>query len=95
MSIRALELLFFLYFASHIPITLFIDLQALLPEHVYPQQVGGCGGASLQAGRGPADSRTVSVCVLAAERPAQMVRRRVQGPHDAGSSRVVQVFRFL
>uniref|UniRef100_A0A8C7XB29 Transmembrane protein 97 n=1 Tax=Oryzias sinensis TaxID=183150 RepID=A0A8C7XB29_9TELE len=39
MSIRALELLFFLYFASHIPITLFIDLQALLPEHVYPQQL--------------------------------------------------------
>lgn len=39
MSLRVLELVFFFYFASHIPITLFIDLQALLPEHVYPQQV--------------------------------------------------------
>lgn len=39
MILRALEIVFFLYFASHIPITLFIDLQALLPQHVYPQQV--------------------------------------------------------
>lgn len=39
MAVRLLELVFFLYFASHIPITLFIDLQALLPERVYPQQV--------------------------------------------------------
>lgn len=39
MILRVLEILFFLYFASHIPITLFIDLQALLPQHVYPQQV--------------------------------------------------------
>lgn len=39
MSVRVLEIIFFLYFASHIPITLFIDLQALLPEHVYPQPV--------------------------------------------------------
>ncbi|KAF5901990.1 sigma intracellular receptor 2, partial [Clarias magur] len=30
-------IVFFLYFASHVPITLFIDLQALLPEHVYPR----------------------------------------------------------
>ncbi|XP_034384696.1 sigma intracellular receptor 2 [Cyclopterus lumpus] len=37
MSIRWLEIVFFFYFASHIPITLFIDLQALLPGHVYPQ----------------------------------------------------------
>ncbi|XP_071394994.1 sigma intracellular receptor 2 [Centroberyx affinis] len=37
MAIRILEIIFFLYFASHIPITLFIDFQALLPEHVYPQ----------------------------------------------------------
>ncbi|KAM9358897.1 sigma intracellular receptor 2 [Symphorus nematophorus] len=37
MALRALEIIFFLYFASHIPITLFIDLQALLPAHVYPQ----------------------------------------------------------
>ena len=39
MSIRVLELIFFFYFASHIPITLFIDFQALLPGHVYPQLV--------------------------------------------------------
>lgn len=38
-GIRVLELIFFFYFASHIPITLFIDLQALLPEHVFPQQL--------------------------------------------------------
>ncbi|CAK6970341.1 sigma intracellular receptor 2 [Scomber scombrus] len=37
MAIRVLEIIFFFYFASHIPITLFIDLQALLPGHVYPQ----------------------------------------------------------
>lgn len=37
MSLRVLEIIFFFYFATHIPITLFIDLQALLPEHVYPQ----------------------------------------------------------
>lgn len=39
MLLRILEIVFFLYFASHVPITLFIDLQALLPEHVYPQAV--------------------------------------------------------
>lgn len=39
MAIRLLEIIFFFYFASHIPITLFIDLQALLPGHVYPQPV--------------------------------------------------------
>ncbi|XP_062408666.1 sigma intracellular receptor 2 [Sardina pilchardus] len=37
MVIRILEIIYFLYFASHIPITLFIDFQALLPEHVFPQ----------------------------------------------------------
>ncbi|XP_023276257.1 sigma intracellular receptor 2 [Seriola lalandi dorsalis] len=37
MSLRVLEIIFFFYFASHIPITLCIDLQALLPGHVYPQ----------------------------------------------------------
>lgn len=37
--LRVLEILFFLYFASHIPITLFIDLQALLPKDLYPQPV--------------------------------------------------------
>lgn len=44
MFLRVLEIIFFLYFATHIPITLFIDLQALLPEHVYPQQVGVTNG---------------------------------------------------
>ncbi|XP_029923093.1 sigma intracellular receptor 2 [Myripristis murdjan] len=39
MAIRVLEIIFFFYFASHIPITLFIDLQALLPGHVYPQSL--------------------------------------------------------
>lgn len=39
MAIRVLEIIFFLYFASHIPITLFIDMQALLPKYVYPQMV--------------------------------------------------------
>ncbi|KAM8853329.1 sigma intracellular receptor 2 [Synchiropus picturatus] len=39
MALRFLEIIFFLYFASHIPITLFIDLQALLPDVVYPQQL--------------------------------------------------------
>lgn len=39
MCTRMLELVFFFYFASHIPITLFIDLQALLPDHVYPDAV--------------------------------------------------------
>ncbi|KAL7848805.1 hypothetical protein SRHO_G00204280 [Serrasalmus rhombeus] len=37
MFLRFLEIIFFFYFATHIPITLFIDLQALVPEHVYPQ----------------------------------------------------------
>ncbi|XP_028857344.1 sigma intracellular receptor 2 [Denticeps clupeoides] len=37
MSVRVLELIFFVYFATHVPITALIDLQALLPEHVYPQ----------------------------------------------------------
>ncbi|CAL8360121.1 unnamed protein product [Merluccius merluccius] len=36
MCIRILELIYFFYFASHIPITLCIDLQALLPDQVYP-----------------------------------------------------------
>ncbi|XP_036393223.1 sigma intracellular receptor 2-like [Megalops cyprinoides] len=37
MCTRILEVIFFFYFASHIPITLFIDLQALLPAEIYPQ----------------------------------------------------------
>lgn len=39
MFLRVLEILYFIYFASHIPITLIIDLQALLPQHVYPPEV--------------------------------------------------------
>ncbi|KAM6933097.1 sigma intracellular receptor 2 [Xenentodon cancila] len=39
MAVRVLEIIFFFYFATHIPITLFIDLQALLPGHVYPQSL--------------------------------------------------------
>lgn len=39
MAVRVLEIIFFLYFASHIPITLLIDLQALLPAALYPQEV--------------------------------------------------------
>ncbi|CAN9511118.1 unnamed protein product [Ophioblennius macclurei] len=38
MAVRVLEIIFFCYFLSHIPITLFIDLQALLPADLYPQQ---------------------------------------------------------
>ncbi|XP_029468409.1 sigma intracellular receptor 2 isoform X2 [Rhinatrema bivittatum] len=34
---RFLEWIFFLYFFSHIPITLLIDLQILLPANLYPQ----------------------------------------------------------
>lgn len=36
---RCVEWLLGLYFVSHIPITLFIDLQAVLPPELYPQEV--------------------------------------------------------
>lgn len=36
---RCVEWLLGLYFVSHIPITLFIDLQPVLPPELYPQQV--------------------------------------------------------
>lgn len=36
---RCVEWLLGLYFVSHIPITMFIDLQALLPPELYPQEV--------------------------------------------------------
>lgn len=36
---RCVEWLLGLYFVSHIPITLFIDLQAVLPPEFYPQEV--------------------------------------------------------
>lgn len=35
---RCVEWLLGLYFLSHIPITLFIDLQAVLPAELYPQE---------------------------------------------------------
>ncbi|XP_018429188.1 PREDICTED: transmembrane protein 97 [Nanorana parkeri] len=37
--IRLLELVFFFYFFSHIPITLLVDLQAVLPSSWYPEQL--------------------------------------------------------
>ncbi|KAG0165128.1 Transmembrane protein 97 [Apophysomyces sp. BC1034] len=37
LSSRPLDLLFFCYFAWHIPTTIVIDLQALLPAWVFPQ----------------------------------------------------------
>ncbi|XP_077064544.1 sigma intracellular receptor 2 [Siphateles boraxobius] len=39
MLLRALEIIYFIYFASHIPITLVVDLQALLPQHLYPPEL--------------------------------------------------------
>ncbi|KAM4700263.1 sigma intracellular receptor 2 [Discoglossus pictus] len=36
---RLLEWVFFLYFFSHIPITLLVDLQAVLPARWYPQEL--------------------------------------------------------
>lgn len=94
MAIRVLEIVFFLYFATHIPITLFIDLQALLPGHVYPQPVS----ALLQ------NKLTYSSCFYLtehfshcppAERPPEVVCRTLQRPHGSGSTGVVQVFHFL
>ncbi|XP_015736584.1 sigma intracellular receptor 2 [Coturnix japonica] len=38
-ALRCLEAAFALYFISHIPITLLIDLQPLLPAGLYPQQL--------------------------------------------------------
>ncbi|XP_077474895.1 sigma intracellular receptor 2 [Stigmatopora argus] len=37
MGLRFLEIIYFFYFISHIPITLFIDLQLVLPTCLYPQ----------------------------------------------------------
>lgn len=36
---RCVEWLLGLYFVSHIPVTLFIDLQVVLPPELYPQEV--------------------------------------------------------
>lgn len=35
---RCVEWLLGLYFVSHIPITLFLDMQAVLPPELYPQE---------------------------------------------------------
>ena len=40
--LRLLELVFALYFASHIPITILFDSQSVVPKeyhHLYPEQV--------------------------------------------------------
>ncbi|XP_033749034.1 sigma intracellular receptor 2-like [Pecten maximus] len=36
---RLLDFVFLLYFASHIPITIFVDSQALFPPWLYPRQL--------------------------------------------------------
>ncbi|CAL1537070.1 unnamed protein product [Lymnaea stagnalis] len=36
---RVLDVLFFLYFFTHIPISLLVDFQALIPSKYYPQQL--------------------------------------------------------
>ncbi|XP_046543559.1 sigma intracellular receptor 2-like isoform X1 [Haliotis rubra] len=36
---RVLDFVFFLYFASHIPVTIFIDSQAIFPSSYFPDQV--------------------------------------------------------
>lgn len=40
---RCVEWLLGLYFVSHIPVTLFIDLQVVLPPELYPQEVRAPG----------------------------------------------------
>lgn len=37
--LRALEIIFSIYFFTHIPITLLIDSQAIFPRSYYPSQV--------------------------------------------------------
>lgn len=95
MAVRILEIIFFLYFASHIPITLFIDLQALLPEHVYPQQVGVRGKPKLSQTLQSAGSLHVVCFLPPAERCSEVVLRGLQGPDGCGPSRMVQVFHLL
>ena len=36
---RVLDILFFVYFLTHIPICVFVDSQAVLPQWLYPQAV--------------------------------------------------------
>lgn len=96
MSLRVLEILFFFYFASHIPITLFIDLQALLPGHVYPQPVSAsCCWIHWGWNNVFFDSSHFGLLLPPAQRPSQVVCGGVQRPYGAGSSRVVQVLYFL
>lgn len=91
MILRVLEIVFFLYFASHIPITLFIDLQALLPQHVYPQQVS----VTYLHNSPPALTLLWLFYLSAAERCPQVVLWRVQRPDGGGPAGVVQVLHLL
>lgn len=102
MAVRVLEIIFFLYFASHIPITLFIDLQALLPGHVYPQpvSVSPWGNRHIvisynQPFCGYKRIHSLNLFSPPVQRSSEVVCRGVQRPHGAGSSGVVQVFYFL
>lgn len=101
MALRVLEIIFFFYFASHIPITLFIDLQALLPGHVFPQPVSKtepklqCNLLQVTINCFVVRRQTSFSFCPPAEGPSEMVRRGVQRPHGAGSSTVVQVLYFL
>ncbi|KAL3856443.1 hypothetical protein ACJMK2_011200 [Sinanodonta woodiana] len=36
---RLLDIVFFIYFVTHIPICIFIDAQAVLPKWIYPDQL--------------------------------------------------------
>lgn len=47
---RCVEWLLGLYFVSHIPITLFIDLQVVLPAELYPQEVRAHGSPTCRRG---------------------------------------------
>jgi hypothetical protein len=61
---RCLEWLLGLYFLSHIPITLFMDLQLLLPPELYPVEVRG-----RPVGRGVRGSSARCGGVLASQTP--------------------------
>jgi len=60
-ALRCLEAAFALYFVSHIPITLLLDLQALLPAGLHPQQVRA--GRAPRVPPGVADPAVRSPCV--------------------------------
>lgn len=95
MFLRVLEILFFFYFASHIPITLFIDLQALLPGHVYPQPVSASCCSNRLRNNVFFDTSHFGLFLPPAQISSQVVCGGVQRPYGAGSSRVVQVLYFL